>query len=141
MKYLYLFSEVNMNIKNFTIFLLIAVLVIFGFNSCFPNNEPNIISNSKNSFNWEGVYTGSFLTDSGNVQDVCIKLNKDQSFEANYQYIDGSYNSINMRGRFRWDDTESIIMIDVIDAPIQYKIAKDKMIRLDVYGYVLEKIN
>jgi copper homeostasis protein (lipoprotein) len=129
-----------MDIKIFIVLLLMAFLVIFGFVSCFSNNEAGGKNSLKNSLDWEGVYTGSRMTDSGNLMNVRIRLFKEHIFEANYHYADGSYNTIDIKGRFQWDDTESIIIIDVIDAPIRYKVAKNKLIRLDEYDYVLEKV-
>jgi len=125
---------------NRKIYLLMVALVIFGLSSCFSNNEVNSKNSSKNSLDWEGIYTGSYITDGGKVLNVRMRLNKDQNFEANYQYTDGSYNSIDINGRFQWDDTGSIIMIDVIDSPIQYKVAKNKLIRVDNRKLVLEKL-
>jgi hypothetical protein len=129
-----------MDIKIFIVLLLMAFLVIFGFVSCFSNNESGEKNTLKKSIDWEGVYTGSHLTDSGNLMNVRIRLFKEYIFEANYHYADGSYNTIDIKGRFQWDDTESIIIIDVIDAPIRYKVAKNKLIRMDEYDYVLEKV-
>jgi hypothetical protein len=129
-----------MDIKIFIFLLLTAFLVIFGLVSCFSNNESGDKNSIKNSLDWEGVYAGSRLTDSGNIMNVRIRLFKEQIFEANYHYADGSYNTIDIKGRFQWDDTESIILIDVIDAPIQYKVTKNKLIRMDDYDYVLEKV-
>ena len=125
--------------KNIFIILLMTALVILGVNSCFSNNESDN-NTIKNSLDWKGIYAGSYLTDSGNILNVRIKLNREQTFEASYQYADGSYNIIDIKGRFQWDDTGSIILIDVIDAPIRYKVAKNKLIRQDEYDYVLEKV-
>jgi len=129
-----------MDIKIFIVLFIIAFLVIFGLVSCFSSNEPSDKNSIKNSLDWEGVYTGSRMTDSGNLMNVRIRIFKEQIFEANYHYADGSHNTIDIRGRFQWDDTESIIIIDVIDAPIRYKVAKNKLIRQDEYDYVLEKV-
>jgi hypothetical protein len=128
-----------MNGKIFIVLLTVA-LVVFGVSSCFSNNDSNDKNNLKNNLDWAGVYTGTYMTDSGYIQDVRIRLNKDQSFEANIRYVDGSHNTIDIKGRFQWDETESIILIDVIDAPVKYKVSKNKLIRLDTYDYVLEKV-
>ena len=126
--------------KNIFIILLMTALVILGINSCFSNNDSGDNNSIKNSLDWKGIYAGSYLTDSGNILNVRIKLNKEQTFEANYQYADGSYNIIDIKGRFQWDNTGSIILIDVIDAPVRYKVSKNKLIRLDEHEYVLEKV-
>jgi len=77
----------------------------------------------------------------GHVMDVRIQLNKDQSFESIFEYTDGAYDTINIDGSFKWDNTGNIILIDVIDAPTQYKVAENMLIRLDTYNYVLKKIH
>jgi hypothetical protein len=128
-----------MNRKLFII-MLTAIMIIFGINSCFSNNESGDKNTLNNSLDWKGVYAGSYLTNNGNVINVRIKLNKEQTFEANYQYVDGSNNTIDIKGRFQWDDTGSIIMIDVIDVPIRYKVAKNKLIRLEEHNFVLDKV-
>jgi len=130
-----------MNKKIYFIYLLMAALVIFGLSSCSSNNESNSKNSLKNSLDWEGIYTGSYMTDGGKVLNVRIRLNKEQTFEANYQYADGYYNTIDINGRFQWDNSGSIIMIDVIDSPIHYKVARNKLIRLDNRNLVLEKIH
>jgi len=152
-----------MNRKIFIIFLLMIVVVVFGLvffglGSCFLSNETNEKNTLKNNLDWEpqpslttdqwtgegspleGVYTGSYMTDSGNVLNVRIRLSKEQKFEANYQYADGSHNTININGQFQWDSTGSVIIVDVIDAPIKYKVGKNKLIRLDDSNFELEKV-
>jgi len=134
-----------MNKKIFIIFLLMVLifvlaLVSFGLGSCFLSNESNDKNTLKNSLDWEGIYAGSYMTDSGSVMNVRIKLGKEQKFEANYQYADGSHNTIDINGRFQWDETGSVILIDVIDSPIQYKVAKNKLIRIDDRNFELEKV-
>jgi len=130
-----------MNKKAFVISLLMAVLIIFGLGSCLSNKGPNKTNNSKNNLDWEGLYTGSFVTNSGHTMNVRLRLNRDQSFDAIYEYPEGEYNSYSMWGPFKWDETGSIIMIDLIDAPIQYRVVKDKLIRLNAYDYVLAKVH
>jgi len=128
-----------MNLKTFVIFFLMAALVILGLGSCLSNKGPNDAHNSKNNVDWEGEYIGTVVSDSGVVLNVRLRLNRDQSFEYNCEYLDKSHDPINFRGPFQWDDAGSIIIIDVIDAPTQYKVVKDKLIRLDVYNYELKK--
>ena len=131
-----------MNKKAFTVFFLMAVSVIFGLGSCFSNNGSDETKDAKNNLDWEGVYTGTVLLSNGHFADVRIKLNRDQRFEYNFEYADKAYDplQINFTAPFRWDDTGNIIMMDPIDVPVQYKVEKDKLIRLDVKNYVLKKV-
>jgi len=129
-----------MNKKVFII-LLMTALVVFGLGSCFSDKGPNEIHNAKNNFDWEGVYAGTvIMSGNGHPANVSIRLYRDQRLEFNHEYVDGSYIPINFRAPFKWDDTGNIIMMDAMDMPIQYKVEKDKLIRLDDDNYVLKKV-
>jgi len=131
-----------MNRKYLIKSLIIAALIIFGLSSCLSNKERNLIRNAKNSLDWEGVYTGTvIMLSNGQVASVRIKLDRDQSLEFNHVYVDGLYESINFRASFIWDDTGNIIMLDAMDAPVKYKVERNKLIRLDNNNYVLEKVH
>jgi uncharacterized lipoprotein NlpE involved in copper resistance len=134
-----------MNKKGFSVLFLMALIIISGLSSCFSNNESKETKNAKNNLDWEGVYTGTVLLGSGHIADVSIKLNRDQSFEYKYEYLDKPYNPLNLTAPFRWDDTGDIIIMDPIDAPVMYKVEKDKLIRLDenyfaLNYYILKKV-
>ena len=123
-------------------FLLMAVLVIFGLSSCFLSKEPNEARNAKNSLDWEGVYTATVLLNNGRAANIRITLNRDQSFEYNREYVDKVNDPLplNFTAPFQWDDTGNIIMMDPIDVPVQYKVKKDELIRLDETYYVFKKV-
>jgi hypothetical protein len=132
-----------MNGKIFTIIFLMSVLFIFGLGSCFINKGPDEICNAKNNLDWEGFYTGTILMPgSGHVANVRIRLDRDQTFEYNREYMDKSYDSfpLNFIAPFWWDDTGNIIMIDAMDVPVHYKVEKDMLIRLNADSYVLKKV-
>ena len=129
-----------MNRKVFPVFFLMAVLVIFGLGSCLSNKGSNETKNAKNNLDWEGVYTGTVLLGNGYTADVRIKLSKDQRLKYNLEYVDKAYDTLNFIAPFRWDDTGNIIMMDPMDVPVQYKVEKDKLIRLDADNYVLKKV-
>jgi uncharacterized lipoprotein NlpE involved in copper resistance len=121
-----------MNRKAFIIFL--TVLVIFGLSSCLSNKGVDKDHNARNSLDWTGVYTGTIPSASGPGIDVRLKLNKDQSFELNYRYLDRPGSPFNWTGSFKWDDTGSIITLDITDAPPLYKVAENMLIQLDMNG-------
>jgi hypothetical protein len=98
------------------------------------------IRNSKNNLDWEGVYTAAILSGEGHYMDVRIRLKLDQSFEFYYGRMDGSFDPFYWKGSFRWDKSGNIIMADINDVHHQYKVIKDKLIRLDVDNFVLERI-
>jgi len=122
--------------------LLMAALIIFGLSSCLSNKEQNKTRNAKNNLDWEGVYAGTVIMSSnGHAASVRIRLDRDQSLIFNHVYVDGIYEPINFRASFIWDETGNIIMLDAMDAPVKYKVDKDKLIRLDDNNYVLEKVH
>jgi len=112
-----------MNKKAF-IFILMAVLTIFGLGSCL----------AKTSLDWAGVYTGTIPSAGGSGIDVRLKINKDETFELSYKYLDRPpENSFISTGSFKWDDGNNITL-DIKDTPSHYKVAKNKLIQLDMSG-------
>jgi len=129
-----------MNKEIIIVFLLMIVLVILVLGSCFSSKKPVDVHNSRNSLDWEGVYSNVVESPGGPIIDISIKLNRDQSFEMNHIYLYEPYAPFYAEGSFKWDDTGNIIIIDIIDAPVQYLVTEDALIRLDVNKkYVLKK--
>jgi uncharacterized lipoprotein NlpE involved in copper resistance len=134
-----------MNRKAF-IFLLMAALAI----SCLSNQEAVDGHNSRTSLDWTGIYTGTIPAADGPGINVRMKINKDNTYELTYDYIDRSVNPFTFSGSFTWDDTGNIIHIEIADAPSYYKVAENKLIQLDMEGkpitgnfadmYVLTKV-
>jgi uncharacterized lipoprotein NlpE involved in copper resistance len=121
-----------MNKKAFVI--LMAVFAIFVLGSCLSNKGSVDTQNSRISLDWEGVYTGTIPAASGPGINVRLKINKDESFELNYEYLDKPENSFAWTGSFKWDDAGSIITLDIKDAPPHYKVTEGKLIQLDMEG-------
>jgi uncharacterized lipoprotein NlpE involved in copper resistance len=124
-----------MSEKIFIIFLLTAVLTAFGSISCATNKGIDTEHNSRSCLDWDGVYTGTFPSDSGADIAVRLKLNSDQSFELRYDYQDRPDGPIIFPGlSFIWDDTGRIITIDIIDAPTYYKVEQNRLVEVDENG-------
>ena len=121
------------------IILLMIALSAFALSSCISNMTLKGIRNSKNNLDWEGVYTATILSAAGHYMDVRIRLKLDQGFEFYYGRMDGAFDPFYWKGSFRWDETENIIMADINYVHHRYKVAKDKLIRLDMDNFVLEK--
>jgi len=123
------------------IFILILAIAILSLGSC---------GNAQSSIDWEGVYKGTIPAADCDGINVTMKLNKDQSFEMSYEYIGRVREPFTWTGKFKWDDTGNIIIIDIIDAPSFYKVAKNMLTQLDMEGklikgnlaanYVLKKV-
>jgi len=123
-----------MKIKSFVVFTLMAAIAIIGLGSCLSNRGVADIHNSKISIDWDGVYTGTIPSASGTGINARLKLNKDQSFELRYEYLDRSDNLFNWTGSFKWDDTGNVITLDVTDVPPHYKVGENKLFQLDMKG-------
>jgi len=130
-----------MKIKAF-VFSLTAAAVIFGLGSCLSVKVTNNKYSSRTNYDWEGTYAGRHQAGGENGLDVIVKIDKDQRFEMYYEYVDKSRDPFSWIGTFKWDKTGTIILVDIIDAPVQYKVEKDKLLRLDlgVNNYTLYKI-
>jgi uncharacterized lipoprotein NlpE involved in copper resistance len=123
-----------MNKKVFVIFLLMAVLVVLGLSSCLSNKGPYDTHNSKDSLNWDGVYTGTIPSASGPGIDVRMRLNLNQSFELTYKYLDRPDGPFNWTGSFQWDKKGNIITLNIKDVPPYYAVAENRLIQLDMKG-------
>jgi len=121
------------------IILLLIALVSFAISTCISNIEFNGIHNSRKNLNWEGVYTNKILSVEGHYLDVRISLKPDQSFEYYYERMDEAFDPFYWKGSFRWDRTGNIIMADMPDVHHQYRVEKNKLIRLDMENFVLVK--
>jgi uncharacterized lipoprotein NlpE involved in copper resistance len=126
----------------YIIYLLVIAFIALGIGSFASNNESN--QNARKNIDWEGDYTGIVMLSGGPVVDARIKLNTDNSFEMDYVYLGKAYSPFNAEGKFRWDNTGNIIMIDINDVPSYYLVTKNMMTLLDHKGspidnYVLKK--
>jgi uncharacterized lipoprotein NlpE involved in copper resistance len=108
-------------------FSLMAILAISVLGSCL----------SGNSLDWAGVYTGTIPAADGEGINVRMKINKDNTYELTYEYIGKPVNPFTFNGSFTWNDTKDIIHIEIADAPSYYKVAKNKLIQLDMEGNVI----
>jgi len=125
-----------MKIKTF--FMLIIAFVLLALCSCVSTSskDKKIVGfkNSRDSLNWPGVYKGIVPLDDGPGLAIRLKLYKDQTFELRFEYIDKSYKAADWSGWFKWDDTGNIIILDIIDAPLYYKVTEYMLIQLDDEG-------
>jgi len=118
-------------------FLFAVVLAIFGLALCRSNRGPVDIHNSRISADWEGVYAGTIPSAGGSGINVRLKLNQDETFELNYQYVDKSDDVFTWTGVFQWDENGSDITLDINDVPFHYKVGENKVFQLDMYGRLI----
>jgi uncharacterized lipoprotein NlpE involved in copper resistance len=124
-------------------FAMIILILTAAITACASTH------NSKNSLNWEGLYTGVTPSASGTGIEVQLTLRADQTYTLIYNYIDKSgYTAGN--STFRWDKTGGVIILKDTDAPPYYKVAEDRLLQLDMQGrkitgnladmYILKKV-
>jgi len=115
------------------IFALIVILVITGLSACSKTGKTAGVQNPKTSLDWAGVYTGTIPAADVSGINVRMQINKNNTYELTYEYLDKP-NTFTFNGAFKWDDTSSVIIIDIADAPSFYKVAENKLIQLDMKG-------
>jgi len=126
-----------MNRKVFFI-LLVAAFAVLVLGSCVTTNRKVVdIHNSKDSLDWDGVYTGTIPAASGTGINVRLKISEDQSFELSYEYIDKPNLPVKRTGLFRWDNSGEIITLNINDIPPHYKVGENKLIQLDLKGKMI----
>jgi len=139
MNWVYYYVEINMDKNISVIIILMLALTTCALSSCVSNMALKGINNSKDKLDWEGVYSAVILSAEGHFLDVRVKLKLDQSFEFYYGRMDGAFDPFFWKGAFMWDQTGNIIMANINGVRHQYKVVKDKLIRLDMDNFVLEK--
>jgi uncharacterized lipoprotein NlpE involved in copper resistance len=123
--------------KSTLTFLLLMAALLAGFSSCLSNQAPDSAHNSRNSLDWEGIYTGIIPAASSPGINVQISLNYDETFVLRYEYLDRPNNISSLTGPFKWDRAGSIITLDVKDLPPYYKVGENLLIQLDMQGNVI----
>jgi uncharacterized lipoprotein NlpE involved in copper resistance len=134
-------------------FVLTAALVVFGLGACNRASKDQAVDsahNSRNSVNWDGVYTGTIPAADAEGINVQITLNTDETYEIRYEYI-GKQNVFTDTGTFKWDEDGDTITLNTKDMPPYYKVGENTLIQLDMEGkpitgsladlYVLYKAN
>ena len=104
-----------------------------------------------NNADWAGIYTGVIpAADCPGISVVAI-LNANGNYKITYQYIDRDVSVLTYEGIFKWDDASKIITLDGKGLPAYYRVGKQSLTQLDIYGeeitgrlaknYVLRKVN
>jgi uncharacterized lipoprotein NlpE involved in copper resistance len=122
-----------MNTKKSLAVLFLVALVISGLSSCL-SNRGNDGHNSRDSLNWEGIYSGTIPSGSGPGINVRMWLNRDESYVLRYEYLDRPNNIFSWTESFQWDKNGYIISFKIENVPSYYQVAEDKLIQLDMKG-------
>ena len=112
--------------------ICMVVLCVFGLGACLSSPAVDAAHNSRNSLNWEGVYTGVIPAADGPGIDVRLTLYTDESYEISYHYIDRTDGDFTASGSFIWDLAGSIITLDAADIPPYYQVGENHLTQLDM---------
>jgi len=127
--------------KNHLLSWLVSAFIILGLGACPSNKKaewyiPEIVDTqtTRLSASWDGVYTGIILSASGISIDALIMLNRDNTYMLRYTPVGKPENIYTSGGSFKWDETEEIIILPIKDLSPFYRVTKNKLIQLDMYG-------
>jgi uncharacterized lipoprotein NlpE involved in copper resistance len=116
---------------------LTAALMVFVLGGCQRADKAvDAAHNSRNSVNWEGVYTGTIPAADAEGINVTITLNTDETYEIRYEYI-GKTGEFIDKGTFKWDQTGSIVTLNSTNMPPYYKVGENILIQLDMQGQLI----
>ena len=115
----------------------VVVLLTTGLGACQSNQAVDSAHNSRNSVDWQGVYTGVIPAADTSGIDVRITLYPDQTYELRYEYLERTNNVFTGKGRFDWDKAGNVIILDTLDGksfPPYYRVGENILIQLDMKG-------
>jgi uncharacterized lipoprotein NlpE involved in copper resistance len=117
--------------------------------SCVSNKAGNA-DTPELSLNWAGTYSGVTPAADGPGIEVQLTLNPDRTFTLQYKYVDKGDNVFIQEGKFSWNETGEIIILDIENIPPYYKAEENRLIQLDMKGktisgdladlYILKKV-
>ena len=123
-----------MNKKAFALLLLMPALLALGLGACVSEQWVDDPHSSKNSLDWEGVYTGTIPAARGPGINVRMLLNLDETFALRYEYLDRPDHVYLWTGPFKWDKTGYIITLNAKDVPVYYRVDENILTQLDMQG-------
>lgn len=132
-----------MNKRIFIFLLAIPALIMMG---CKTQNKATttksdgpqkivIGDNSANALDWPGFYTGTLPCADCEGMFTSITLNKDKTYKRTTTYQGKDSQPFEESGKFNWDNTGSIIMLQgVTNGPSYYQVGENQLIQLDMQG-------
>lgn len=91
--------------------------------------------NSANALDWPGIYSGLLPCADCEGLLTTITLNRDKTFTRVTTYKGKDSMPFEESGKFNWDNTGSIIMLQgITNAPSYYQVGENQLIQLDMQG-------
>ena len=95
------------------------------------------VGNSRNSLDWEGLYTGILpCADCSGIQ-VSLELLKNQTFKLRQVYMDEDDTGIDSSGEIVWDKDGACITLAGVEDMSQFAVFENMLIMLDQKGHVI----
>jgi len=151
---------------NKIILTVMAVCLLVGFTACGQKDGTSkavaTVHNSQNSLDWAGVYRSLYqLANYRGYSATTITLNSDGTFEISNLLLgnDGKVvdrSVIKIAGKFSWDKTGSIIILDIERAQLykgreghskqgfeqwHYRVEEGRLRELDLQGNVTSTLD
>ena len=105
------------------------------------NNYVDTAHNSRNSLDWDGIYTGIMPCADCEGIKTDIELRKDMTFRLSRKYLGKSSELYLSRGSFSWNEAGSIITLETDNASNehqQYQVGENQLFKLDADGKRIE---
>jgi heat shock protein HslJ len=130
------------------IFLVVGILsLMIGLNACkgkqekqnVPDEAIDAAHNSRNSLDWNGVYTGVIpCADCPGIRTKVV-LNTDNTYTISREYVDRKDGLYNYSGSFVWDEDGGVISVkeDDREPATRFKVGENILIQLDMEGNVI----
>lgn len=93
---------------------------------------------AKNALTYNGTYIGRIPTASGEGMNVTITLTQDETYKKTISYEGKNDTPIETTGKYKWDDTGSIITLEGEELPNQYFVEENQLVQLDTEGKRVE---
>ena len=92
---------------------------------------------SRNSLDWNGIYTSVLPCDDCEGIQTTLTLNLDDSYELRINYLGKDADGFTKKGCFKWNKAGNEITLSDIkktEAPAKYLVGENKLIQLDLNG-------
>lgn len=106
-----------------------------------PDQPQKIVigDNSATSLDWTGVYHGVLPCADCDGLLTTLTLNKDKTFKRVMVYKGKSDQAFEESGKFSWDNTGSVVMLQgITNSSAYYKVGENQVTQLDMQGKAVE---
>ncbi len=131
--------------------IFIAFMIVVSIWSCNRSqnaskttdaNQPTVAikeNNAKDQFHYQGTYFGIIPCADCEGIETTIHINNDGTYVKKAKYLGkGDRNVKEVTGKFSWDDTGFIIILEgITDSPNKYYVSEGILTQLDMDGNII----